>query len=121
MRKSIFLDLRIKKESLEIENKNETINKIIENENANTSNENLVNSEEVELSNLKPEELIISLDQLIDNHNPFSVSKRAENIKALFYKSFNNIEKNNEAERAIKNNLTYICNETLTERLDFSS
>ena len=23
--------------------------------------------------------------------------------------------------RAIKNNLTYICNETLTERLDFSS
>jgi len=31
------------------------------------------------------------------------------------------LEKNNEAERAIKNNLTYICNETLTERLDFSS
>ena len=31
------------------------------------------------------------------------------------------LEKNNEVERAIKNNLTYICNETLTEELEFSS
>jgi len=31
------------------------------------------------------------------------------------------LEKNNEAERAIKNNLTYICNETLTEGLEFNS
>ena len=31
-----------------------TENKIIENENSNISNENLVNLEEVELSNLKP-------------------------------------------------------------------
>ena len=31
------------------------------------------------------------------------------------------LEKNNEFERAIKNNLTYICNETLTEELKFSS
>ena len=31
------------------------------------------------------------------------------------------VEKNNDAERAIKNNLTYICNETLTEELKFSS
>ena len=38
-----------------------TENKIIENENSNISNENLVNSEELELSNLNPEELIISL------------------------------------------------------------
>ena len=57
-----------------------TENKIIENIDTNISNENLVNSEELELSNLKPEELIISLDQLIDNHNPFAVSKRVENI-----------------------------------------
>ena len=42
-----------------------TENKIIENIDSNISNENLVNSEELELSNLKPEELIISLDQLI--------------------------------------------------------
>ena len=55
-----------------------TENKIIENENSNISNENLVNLEEVELSNLKPEELIISLDQLIDSNNPFSVSKRVD-------------------------------------------
>ena len=40
-----------------------TENKIIENIDSNISNENLVNSEELELSNLKPEELIISLDQ----------------------------------------------------------
>ena len=71
-----------------------TENKIIENENSNISNENLVNLEEVELSNLKPEELIISLDQLIDSNNPFSVSKRVENIKALFYKNFNKLEIN---------------------------
>jgi isoleucyl-tRNA synthetase len=31
------------------------------------------------------------------------------------------LEKNNEAEIAIKNNLTYICNETLTEGLEFNS
>jgi isoleucyl-tRNA synthetase len=31
------------------------------------------------------------------------------------------LEKNNEVERAIKNNLTYICNETLAEELKFSS
>ena len=31
------------------------------------------------------------------------------------------LEKNNEAERAIKNNLTYICNETLAEGLEFNS
>jgi hypothetical protein len=31
------------------------------------------------------------------------------------------LEKNNEVEIAIKNNLTYICNETLTEELKFSS
>ena len=80
-----------------------TENKIIENIDSNISNENLVNSEELELSNLKPEELIISLDQLIDNDNPFAVSKRVENIKALFYKSFNNLEKNNEAEILEKN------------------
>jgi len=95
-----------------------TENKIIENENANTSNENLVNSEEVELSNLKPEELIISLDQLIDNHNPFSVSKRAENIKALFYKSFNNIEKNNETE-ILEKNFKKIYNLFRKKRNDF--
>ena len=80
-----------------------TENKIIENENSNISNENLVNLEEVELSNLKPEELIISLDQLIDSNNPFSVSKRVENIKALFYKNFNNLEQNKESETLEKN------------------
>ena len=80
-----------------------TENKIIENENSNISNENLVNLEEVELSNLKPEELIISLDQLTDSDNPFSVSKRVENIKALFYKNFNNLEQNKESETLEKN------------------
>jgi len=80
-----------------------TENKIIENENSNISNENLVNLEEVELTNLKPEELIISLDQLIDSDNPFSVSKRVENIKALFYKNFNNLEQNQESETLEKN------------------
>ena len=80
-----------------------TENKIIENENSNISNENLVNLEEVELSNLKPEELIISLDQLIDSNNPFSVSNRVENIKALFYKNFNNLEQNKESETLEKN------------------
>ena len=80
-----------------------TENKIIENENSNISNENLVNLEEVELSNLKPEELIISLDQLIDSNNPFSVSKRVENIKALFYKNFNKLEQNKESETLEKN------------------
>ncbi len=80
-----------------------TENKIIENENSNISNENLVNLEEVELSNLKPEELIISLDQLIDSNNPFSVSKRVENIKALFYKNFNKLEQNKESENLEKN------------------
>ena len=80
-----------------------TENKIIENENSNISNENFVNLEEVELSNLKPEELIISLDQLIDSNNPFSVSKRVENIKALFYKNFNNLEQNKESETLEKN------------------
>lgn len=80
-----------------------TENKIIENENSNISNENLVNLEEVELTNLKPEELIISLDQLTDSDNPFSVSKRVENIKALFYKNFNNLEQNKESETLEKN------------------
>ena len=80
-----------------------TENKIIENENSNISNENLVNSEELELSNLKPEELIISLDQLINNDNPFSVSKRVENIKTLFYKKFNNLEQNKESETLERN------------------
>ena len=80
-----------------------TENKIIENENSNISNENLVISEEVELTNLKPEELIISLDQLTDSDNPFSVSKRVENIKALFYKNFNNLEQNKESETLEKN------------------
>ena len=80
-----------------------TENKIIENENSNILNENLVNLEEVALSNLKPEELIISLDQLIDSNNPFSVSKRVENIKALFYKNFNKLEQNKESETLEKN------------------
>ena len=80
-----------------------TENKIIENENSNISNENLVNLEEVELTNLKPEELIISLDQLTDSDNPFSVSNRVENIKALFYKNFNNLEQNKESENLEKN------------------
>ena len=80
-----------------------TENKIIENKNSNISNENLVNLEEVELTNLKPEELIISLDQLTDSDNPFSVSKRVENIKALFYKNFNNLEQNKESETLEKN------------------
>lgn len=31
------------------------------------------------------------------------------------------VEKNNILEQAIKNNLTYICNETLTKNLDFTS
>ena len=44
-----------------------TEKKIIENENSNISNENLVNLREVDLTNLNPEELIISLDQLIDS------------------------------------------------------
>ncbi|MDA9669059.1 DUF349 domain-containing protein, partial [bacterium] len=80
-----------------------TENKIIENENSNILNKNLVNLEEVELTNLKPEELIISLDQLIDSNNPFSVSKRVENIKALFYKNFNKLEQNKESETLEKN------------------
>ncbi|MBL6874539.1 MAG: DUF349 domain-containing protein [Flavobacteriales bacterium] len=80
-----------------------TENKIIENKNSNISNENLVNLEEVELTNLKPEELIILLDQLIDSDNPFSVSKRVENIKALFYKKFNRLEQNKESETLEKN------------------
>ena len=80
-----------------------TENKIIENKNSNISNENLVNLEEVELTNLKPEELIVLLDQLTDSDNPFSVSKRVENIKALFYKNFNKLEQNKESETLEKN------------------
>tara|TARA_B110000008_G_scaffold84308_1_gene86118 strand:+ start:97 stop:834 length:738 start_codon:yes stop_codon:yes gene_type:complete len=95
-----------------------TENKIIENIDSNISNENLVNSEELELSNLKPEELIISLDQLIDNDNPFAVSKRVENIKALFYKSFNSLEQNKESE-ILEKNFKKIYNLFRKKRNDF--
>ena len=95
-----------------------TENKIIENIDSNISNENLVNSEELELSNLKPEELIISLDQLIDNDNPFAVSKRVENIKALFYKSFNGLEQNKESE-ILERNFKKIYNLFRKKRNDF--
>ena len=95
-----------------------TENKIIENIDSNISNENLVNSEELELSNLKPEELIISLDQLIDNDNPFAVSKRVENIKALFYKSFNDLEQNKESE-ILEKNFKKIYNLFRKKRNDF--
>ena len=95
-----------------------TENKIIENENSNISNENLVNSEELELRNLKPEELIISLDQLVDNDNPFAVSKRVENIKALFYKSFNGLDQNKESE-ILEENFKKIYNLFRKKRNDF--
>ena len=47
--------------------------------------------------------------------------KGAKPLSLLLEKIYIELEKNNEAERAIKNNLTYICNETLTEGVEFNS
>ena len=93
-------------------------NKIIDNINSNISNGNLITSEEMELNNLNPEELIISLDQLIDSDTPFSVSKKVEIIKALFYKKFNNLEQNKESE-TLQNNFKKIYNLFRKKRNDF--
>ena len=49
----------------------------------------------IDLSSLSMEELITELENLCEIQNPYSVSKRSEEIKTLFYKSLkseNNIE-----------------------------
>ena len=52
---------------------------------------NIINEYNINIEEYSIDELIDLIKTLANHQNPFSISKKAETIKALFYKEINNL------------------------------